>query len=161
MDITFLLYLQQFRQLTLGILDSMFLYITTLGEDWILFLGTAGIYWCIDKRTGFFMYFNYNLANYVNQFVKLTACINRPWVRDSRVQPVGYRLLISQRPYGQGNGCVGRSGIKNSEMEPSDFPVFNWDCAPYRLFQKLSGSAYASGRYGFYGNRHRAFDSFG
>ncbi len=89
MDITFLLYLQQFRQLTLGILDSLFLYITTLGEDWILFLGTAGIYWCIDKQTGFFMCFNYNLANYVNQFVKLTACINRPWVRDSRVQPVG------------------------------------------------------------------------
>ena len=47
MDITFLLYLQQFRQLTSGILDSLFLYITTLGEDWILFLGTAGIYWCI------------------------------------------------------------------------------------------------------------------
>lgn len=89
MDITFLLYLQQFRQVTLGILDSLFLYITTLGEDWILFLGSAGIYWCIDKQTGFFMYFNYNLANYVNQFVKLTACINRPWVRDSRVQPVG------------------------------------------------------------------------
>ena len=89
MDITFLLYLQQFRQLTSGILDNLFLYITTLGEDWILFLGTAGIYWCVDKRTGFFMYFNYNLANYMNQFVKLTACINRPWVRDSRVQPVG------------------------------------------------------------------------
>ena len=43
MDITFLLYLQQFRQLTSGILDNLFLYITTLGEDWILFLGTAGI----------------------------------------------------------------------------------------------------------------------
>lgn len=56
-----------------------------------------------------------------------------------------YRLFLSQRAYSQGNGRVGRSGFKNAEMEQSDFPVFNWDCTPHRLFQELSGGAYASG----------------
>ena len=32
--------------------------------------------------------FYYHLGNYINQLLKITVCINRPWVRDSRVQPV-------------------------------------------------------------------------
>ncbi len=88
MDITILLHLQQFREVTLGVFDSLFLYITTFGEDMLLFLGSAGIYWCVNKRAGFFMCFHYHLANYLNQFIKLTACVNRPWIRDSRIHPV-------------------------------------------------------------------------
>ena len=88
MDITILLYLQQFREATLGVFDSLFLHITTFGEDMLLFLGSAGIYWCVNKRVGFLMCFHYHLANYLNQFIKLTACVNRPWIRNSRIHPV-------------------------------------------------------------------------
>lgn len=39
MDIQYLLLLQQFREITQGILNSLFLFITTFGEDTLLFAG--------------------------------------------------------------------------------------------------------------------------
>lgn len=88
MDISILLCFQRFREITLGIFDSLFLYITAFGEDTLLFLGSAGIYWSVNKQVGFCMCFHYHLSNYVNQFIKLTVCVNRPWIRDSRIHPV-------------------------------------------------------------------------
>lgn len=88
MDIQYLLFLQQFRETTQGVFNSLFLFITAFGEDTLLFAGIAAIYWSVNKQAGLYIFFNYHFGNYVNQFLKITACINRPWVRDSRVQPV-------------------------------------------------------------------------
>ncbi len=88
MDFQYLLLLQQLRELTGGVLDSLLLYITSFGEDLLLFLGAAGIYWSVDKAVGLYILAQYQLGNFANQLLKITFCVNRPWVRDSRIRPV-------------------------------------------------------------------------
>lgn len=88
MDITYLLFLQNLRTVTRGIFDSAFLYITTLGEDLTLMIWVCGIYWCVDKAAGIYLMFNFHIANFANQLIKITACVYRPWIRDGRVAPL-------------------------------------------------------------------------
>ena len=45
----------------------------------------AFVYWCVDKRIGAWGFFNLALANLVTNVIKLTACVYRPWVLDSRL----------------------------------------------------------------------------
>lgn len=88
MDIAYLLFLQNLRTITCGIFDSAFLYITTLGEDFTLMVWVCGIYWCVDKVAGIYLMFNFHIANFANQLIKITACVYRPWIRDKRVIPL-------------------------------------------------------------------------
>lgn len=87
-QIQYLLLLQEFRQLSNGILDSFFLTITTFGEILIPMSILSVIYWGGDKKAGTLMLFSFALALYFNIFLKMTACIKRPWLLDSRVCPV-------------------------------------------------------------------------
>ena len=52
MDISYLLFLQRLREAAGGILDGFMLEITSMAESVPTFLLLAGIYWCMDKRTG-------------------------------------------------------------------------------------------------------------
>lgn len=88
MDISYLLFLQWLREATGGILDGFMLEITSMAESVPTFLLLAGIYWCIDKRTGQMMGWNTALACTWSQFLKAACRIDRPWIRDSRVHPV-------------------------------------------------------------------------
>lgn len=88
MDIKILLFLQSLRISAGGVFNQFFLSITTLGEDHVLMLWVAAFCWCVEKETGIFMLFNFHMGNFVNQFMKITACVYRPWVRDSRIAPV-------------------------------------------------------------------------
>lgn len=88
MDIEYLLFLQNLRIGFRGIFDSLFLYITTLGEDFILMVWICGFYWCVCKRLGIYLMLNFHIANFANQLIKITACVYRPWVRDHRIMPV-------------------------------------------------------------------------
>lgn len=45
----------------------------------------ALVYWCMDKREGATMLLGYAGAYQINQLVKNTACIYRPWILDSRL----------------------------------------------------------------------------
>ena len=46
------------------------------------------IYWCLDKKLGEYMLLSAAGASLVNGLAKITACVYRPWILDSRVQPV-------------------------------------------------------------------------
>lgn len=87
-QIEYLLLLQNFRDFSGHIFDGFFVHITTFGELTIPLLVIAFMYWCIDKKCGVYMLFNLYTAVLVNQFVKLTACIYRPWILDSRIKPI-------------------------------------------------------------------------
>lgn len=92
MDINYLLLLQNFREATGGVLDVFFEAITRLGETsvsspWLL-LALGMVYWCIDKRQGIFMMMSLYTNRLLNGFIKITACVYRPWIRDARVVPV-------------------------------------------------------------------------
>lgn len=88
MDITYLLFLQKIRLALSGVWDPFMLYVSRLGEGLLTYLLMAGIYWCVDKRCGQLMGWNVSLACLTNQWMKRAFHIDRPWVRDGRIQPV-------------------------------------------------------------------------
>ena len=45
------------------------------------------VYWCFDKRAGYEIMMVITGGNTMNHVIKLTACIERPWVLDSRITP--------------------------------------------------------------------------
>lgn len=47
----------------------------------------AFVYWCVNKRFGQTAFLSYAGTSMVNQFIKLTFCIERPWIIDSRIKP--------------------------------------------------------------------------
>lgn len=45
------------------------------------------IFWVVSKEIGYFSLMNFLIARVMNGIIKVTACIYRPWVLDSRIQP--------------------------------------------------------------------------
>lgn len=88
MDITYLLFLQKIRLALGGVWDTFMLEVSRLGEGLLTFMLMAGIYWCIDKRCGQLMGWNVSLGCLANQWLKQAFHIDRPWIRDNRIQPV-------------------------------------------------------------------------
>ena len=88
MDINYLIALQNFREATGGIFNSFFELITKFGETSVLMLIIGLVYWCLDKRRGIFLMFAFSANRIINGFVKITACVYRPWIKDPRIIPV-------------------------------------------------------------------------
>lgn len=83
------MFLQFIRQVTGGIFDLFFLRCSDFGmlSISLIFLMSA-VYWCLDKKLGEYIIVSMAGANLVNGFAKITACIYRPWILDSRIHPV-------------------------------------------------------------------------
>ena len=45
------------------------------------------IYWCFDKRGGYEIMMVITGGNTMNHLVKLTTCVERPWILDKRITP--------------------------------------------------------------------------
>ena len=45
----------------------------------------ALIYWCVNKSEGITLLLGYTSTYQINQLVKNTACVYRPWIKDSRL----------------------------------------------------------------------------
>lgn len=88
MDIQYLLFLQNLREVFGNVFDAFFIEITTYSEALAAFVLLGLVYWCVDKRTGTWMAFNVAISCTWNQVVKNICQIDRPWVRDERVTPV-------------------------------------------------------------------------
>lgn len=88
LQIEYLLLLQQLRDATNGVFDIFFMSATWFGEVIIPLGFLAVIYWYFDKKAGIFILFNFALTLCLNVFLKMTACIKRPWLIDSRVCPI-------------------------------------------------------------------------
>lgn len=77
MDLLYML-----EKIRVPVLDELMLGITYLGDE-IAFLVTAMIiFWCVDKRQGYYVMAVGFLGTIVNQFMKLWFRIPRPWVKD-------------------------------------------------------------------------------
>lgn len=88
MDISYLLFLQSLRDTTSHIFDKFVVYVTGYGEMAYMLPLFALIYWCINKKTGEFLFLSLAFARLVNGFIKIAACVYRPWIRDPRVTPI-------------------------------------------------------------------------
>ena len=94
-QIAYLLILQNFREFSNGIFDKFFISITELGEITIPLIIVSWIYWCNNTKYGMFILWNWGLGFIVNEFLKNTACIYRPWILDNRIHPVPQALNMS------------------------------------------------------------------
>ncbi len=87
-QIDYLLLLQNFREVSGHVFDNFFLHITTFGEVVIPMLFVCAIYWCVNKKAGVYILWNYMFGFITNMFFKCTACVYRPWILDSRIHPI-------------------------------------------------------------------------
>ena len=87
-QLDYLYLLQNFRDISGHAFDNLFINVTKFGEITILLLFTTLIYWCVNKRAGLYLLWNYLFGFIVNLFLKTTACIYRPWLLDTRIKPL-------------------------------------------------------------------------
>lgn len=88
LQLEYLLMLQNFREVTHGAFDWILYHITLLGEYCFAMLLIALFYWVLNKKCGIYLVWNFFGALVVNQFLKVTACIYRPWILDNRIHPL-------------------------------------------------------------------------
>ena len=80
------------------VLDAVMQFFTTFGEESLFILLALAFFWCIDKKRGYFLLFTGFAGIAVNQILKMTFRIPRPWVLDpefeivssAREQATGY-----------------------------------------------------------------------
>lgn len=88
MDIQYLLFLQDFRNNINNALTPFMEWVSMFAVDYLI-LFAVFYYWNRDKRKGLYTLVSYYFCMVVTPLVKLTACVYRPWIRDSRILPAG------------------------------------------------------------------------
>lgn len=63
--------------------NTVFQYLTYFGEETLFMVVAMIFFWCIDKKSGYFLLYVSFLGATVNQFLKLIFCVPRPWVIDT------------------------------------------------------------------------------
>ena len=63
-------------------LDLFFSLITKLGEEDIFIIISLFIFWCINKKKGFYLLVVGFAGTLANQFLKITFKVPRPWIKD-------------------------------------------------------------------------------
>ena len=95
-------------------LDAIVAALTHLGGELIFLVAALVIFWCVDKRQGYYLLSVGFLGTLVNQFLKITCRIPRPWDRDpkftivesARAEATGYSF-----PSGHSTSSVGTFGV--------------------------------------------------
>lgn len=65
-----------------SVLDFFMLCVTKFGEELIFMLIAVYILWCVDKNKGYFLLFVGFSGIQINQFLKATFRVPRPWIID-------------------------------------------------------------------------------
>lgn len=94
-------------------LDSFFAALTHLGEETIVIVLGILLFWCINKREGYYLLGIGLIGTVVNQFLKLLCRVPRPWALDenftivesARAEATGYSF-----PSGHTQTAVGLFG---------------------------------------------------
>lgn len=86
-QIDFLVFLQNIRVSNFDFFDKFFLSITIFGEFWLPTLICAIVYWCIDFKSGIYLFSLAGLNSLITHFFKMLACVYRPWVLSDRIHP--------------------------------------------------------------------------
>ena len=106
----FLYFLESIR---FPLLDELMLLITKFGEETAFLVAALIVFWCVDKRKGYYILGVGFCGTILNQFLKLVCKVPRPWVLDPNFEPVpgskeaatGYSF-----PSGHSQSAVGTFG---------------------------------------------------
>ncbi len=77
MDFLYLL-----EKIRIPVLNEFMLAITTLGEETAFLVIAMILFWCVDKRRGYYVLSVGLFGSLISQFMKITCRIPRPWVKD-------------------------------------------------------------------------------
>ena len=105
-----LYWFESIRNPALNVLMSL---VTHLGEETFFMVGALFVFWCVDKRRGYYLLSVGFAGVLVNQWLKIVCRIPRPWVKDSnftivesaRAEATGYSF-----PSGHTQTAVGFFG---------------------------------------------------
>ena len=94
-------------------LNEFMLLITRLGEETAFLAAALLVFWCVDKRRGYYLMLVGFIGTMANQFLKLLCRVPRPWVLDenftileqAREAAAGYSF-----PSGHSQNAVGTFG---------------------------------------------------
>ena len=64
------------------VLNTLMLIFTEFGNELLFIVAGMLMFWCIDKKQGYFILLTGFFGVYINQFLKITCRIPRPWVLD-------------------------------------------------------------------------------
>jgi hypothetical protein len=64
------------------VLDAFFSLITLLGDETLFIAIAIAVFWCGNKRTGYYLLTVGFFGTLLNQFLKIVCRVPRPWVRD-------------------------------------------------------------------------------
>lgn len=152
MDIEYLLYLQQFRETVGSILTPLMNAVTKLSAGFLPIAMMCMIYWAFDRKAGRKILAGLGGGLFINGFLKLTFCVYRPWIRDTRILPYGDSKTAATGysfPSGhttRATAMFGGSGLWFMEKKHSVVAGLLFVLLfPDYVFTKLSGSTYSAG----------------
>ena len=106
----FLYFLEALRN---PLLDEIMLLLTRFGEETAFLVAALIVFWCVDKKKGYYLMSVGFIGTMLNQFFKLLFAVPRPWVLDpeftivekAREAATGYSF-----PSGHSTSAVGTFG---------------------------------------------------
>ncbi len=64
------------------ILDAIMLVFTEFGNEMLFIVFGMLMFWCVDKKQGYFILLTGFFGVYINQFLKISCRVPRPWILD-------------------------------------------------------------------------------
>lgn len=71
-----------FESIRTPVLDTVMSLITHLGEETFFMLAALLVFWCVDKRRGYYLLTVGFVGTLINQWLKIICRVPRPWVQD-------------------------------------------------------------------------------
>ena len=71
-----------FESIRNPVLDFLMLLLTEFGNELLFIVAGMVMFWCIDKKQGYFLLLTGFFGVYINQFLKIACRVPRPWVLD-------------------------------------------------------------------------------
>lgn len=105
------------------VLDAFFALITHLGSETLFIAIAITMFWCVNKRTGYYLLTVGFFGTLINQFLKLVCRVPRPWVRDpeftiveaARADATGYSFPSGHTQSITGSmGCLARASKRTA-----------------------------------------------
>ena len=110
------------------LLDKLMLLVTQFGEETAFLVAAMIVFWCVDKKKGYYVMAVGFLGTLMNQFLKLTFRVPRPWVLDPEFTVVEEAVEAAAGfsfPSGHSTSAVGTFGAIGYA---SWNPVVKWIC---------------------------------
>jgi len=132
---SFLYFLEKLR---MPVLNELMLVVTTLGEETAFLVVALIVFWCVDKKKGYYVMAVGFMGTIINQILKLACRVPRPWVFDpeftileqAREAAAGYSF-----PSGHTQSAVGTFG---SIAACSERKWLRWTCIALATLVGLS-----------------------